>query len=103
MVKQVRKKPLVVFGWKIDFNSSTFNRDMKFMNSLGAKSGTCVSFVSDRGQTYIQVHTLEGVMVGHDGDWILCGVKNELYPCAKDIFEETYMIVGNVDFYGDRR
>jgi hypothetical protein len=25
-----------------------------------------------------------------DGDWIIRGVKGELYPCKPDIFEETY-------------
>jgi hypothetical protein len=29
-------------------------------------------------------------MVARDGDWIIQGVKGELYPCKPDIFEATY-------------
>ena len=34
--------------------------------------------------------TLEGRMRCNIGDYIIRGVRGELYPCAKDIFEETY-------------
>lgn len=36
------------------------------------------------------VHTLEGVMMCEPGDYVIRGVKGELYPCARDIFEQTY-------------
>jgi hypothetical protein len=36
------------------------------------------------------VETLEGKMEGKSGDYLIRGVKGELYPCRKDIFEETY-------------
>ena len=36
------------------------------------------------------IETLEGEMTFHGGDYIIKGVKGELYPCRKDIFEETY-------------
>jgi hypothetical protein len=36
------------------------------------------------------VETLEGGMIAHYGDWIIKGVKGELYPCKPDIFESTY-------------
>tara|TARA_S200002703_G_scaffold20234_1_gene16501 strand:+ start:450 stop:707 length:258 start_codon:yes stop_codon:yes gene_type:complete len=34
--------------------------------------------------------TLEGVMDGNIGDWVIKGVKGEFYPCKPDIFTETY-------------
>ncbi len=34
--------------------------------------------------------TLEGVMAIDWGDWIIQGVKGELYPCKPDIFALTY-------------
>jgi hypothetical protein len=37
-----------------------------------------------------QVITLEGIMTGKEGDYLIEGVKKELYPCDKDIFEATY-------------
>ena len=36
------------------------------------------------------VQTLEGGHVVTPGDWIVRGVKGELYPCKPDIFEATY-------------
>lgn len=38
----------------------------------------------------INIKTLEGVMLGSWGDWIIQGVKGEIYPCKPDIFEATY-------------
>lgn len=40
------------------------------------------------GRVYIP--TLEGTMTAAPGDWIIKGVKGELYPCKPDIFEATY-------------
>lgn len=36
------------------------------------------------------IPTLEGVMTGNLGDWIIKGVNGEYYPCKPDIFEKTY-------------
>ena len=54
-----------------------------------------------RGRIGLLIPTLEGVMKGVEGDWIIKGVKGELYPCKPDIFAETYEPVmeasGNAD------
>lgn len=36
------------------------------------------------------IDTLEGGHIVCPGDWIITGVKGELYPCKPDIFEATY-------------
>lgn len=36
------------------------------------------------------IETLEGNMTAKKGDWIIRGVKGEMYPCKPDIFEQTY-------------
>lgn len=36
------------------------------------------------------IHTLEGDHIASPGDWIIRGVKGELYPCKPDIFAATY-------------
>lgn len=41
----------------------------------------------------IAIPTLEGVMLGRKNDWIIKGVKGEIYPCKPDIFEATYEAV----------
>ena len=44
----------------------------------------------------VEIETLEGVMVGEPGDWLITGVKGEKYPCKPDIFEMTYEAVADV-------
>ena len=36
------------------------------------------------------IRTLEGDMIARPGDYIICGVAGEFYPCRPDIFEATY-------------
>ena len=36
------------------------------------------------------IETLEGTMKADKGDWIIRGVKGELYPCKPDVFDMTY-------------
>ena len=43
------------------------------------------------------IETLEGVMCATPGDWIIRGVKGELYPCKPDIFAATYEPAGGDD------
>ena len=37
-----------------------------------------------------EVETLEGTMKGKAGDYLVVGIKGEIYPVDKDIFIETY-------------
>ena len=41
----------------------------------------------------LYINTLEGRMTASVGDWIIRGVKGEIYPCKPDIFEVTYEAV----------
>lgn len=41
----------------------------------------------------VYITTLEGEMRADAGDYIIKGVKGELYPCKPDIFEQTYELV----------
>ena len=45
------------------------------------------------GPAWCEIKTLEGIMVAKAGDYIIKGVKDEIYPCKPDIFEETYEVV----------
>lgn len=42
---------------------------------------------------WIAVKTLEGEMNVSDYDYLIRGVKGEVYPCKPDIFEATYEAV----------
>ena len=40
-----------------------------------------------------EVETMEGVMKGKKGDWLMVGVSGEMYPCDNAIFEKTYSLL----------
>jgi hypothetical protein len=42
------------------------------------------------GKRLLVIHTLEGDMTARRKDWIIRGVRGELYPCKPDIFAATY-------------
>jgi len=47
-------------------------------------------FKGDVDYWELEIKTLEGTMKAGPGDWIVRGVKGELYPVKPDIFAETY-------------
>ena len=77
-----RKKPVVIEAWQ---NTHTPRPMPLWLNDAWRAAK-----VQSAGGGRIDIHTLEGVMRADLGDWIICGVKGELYPCKPDIFEATY-------------
>lgn len=45
----------------------------------------------------MNIGTLEGVIHANPGDYIITGIRGELYPCKPDIFEATYELVKESD------
>lgn len=43
------------------------------------------------GSHALRVGTLEGTYTASPGDWIIRGVKGELYPCKPDMFAASYV------------
>lgn len=91
MSAKFKKKPLTVEA--IKWTSDNIDEVMKFIGY------TCISDYFDGGQYCIGSHgivinTLEGKMTASVGDFIIKGVKGELYPCKPDIFEAGYDRVG---------
>ena len=54
-----------------------------------------IFFIIRKDSVKIFIETLEGNMEAKVGDYIIKGVRGELYPCRKDIFLETYKIMEN--------
>ena len=77
-----RKKPVVVDAVRWDGNMDT-------IEPLLAKS-TTRSVCQELGDPTLVIPTLEGEMRAEVGDWIIRGVRGELYPIKPDIFEATY-------------
>lgn len=44
----------------------------------------------DEDRDCFVIRTMEGEHIASPGDWIIRGVKGELYPCKPDIFALTY-------------
>ena len=55
-----------------------------------ANRGENIHWGCDLDGEYIMISTLEGDMKAIPGDWIICGIQGEFYPCKPDIFKETY-------------
>lgn len=50
-------------------------------------------FPGDDARIGMLIPTLEGEMLAIEGDYVIRGVKGELYPCKPDIFAATYEAV----------
>jgi hypothetical protein len=76
-----RKKPVVVeaFQWLPDGPPSILPQWFA--------GRSCWDISPDNVLT---IGTLEGRMIVSPGDWVIKGIKNELYPCKPDIFAATY-------------
>lgn len=48
----------------------------------------------------IDIITPEGTMRANAGDWVITGVKGEMYPCKPDIFAMTYEPVATRGYLG---
>jgi len=88
MAQQYRKKPVVIeaFKYGIDNRPDWFN-DKVTTNEIVTHVGYDLRSPEE---FYCEIKTLEGVMRGNCGDYIIQGVKGEIYPCKPDIFEATY-------------
>ena len=75
-----RKKPVVIEAIRF----ANGEQDSSFADDVVAGR---VRY-TEEGTMLIQ--TLEGTMEAQSGDWVIRGVKGELYPCKPDIFEATY-------------
>lgn len=82
---QYRKRPVVIDAVRWDGTDHGTYNVMKFC----ASDDVC-HVVGPGEEQSIEIATLEGRMTASVGDWIIRGVKGELYPCKPDIFEATY-------------
>jgi len=82
-----RKKPVVIDA--IQFTGNNIAEIIKFMQECanGNKS-RYLRYNTKKGEYFIL--TLEGEYKLTEGDYVICGVKGEFYPCKPDIFEITY-------------
>lgn len=91
-----RKKPVEIEAWTVkELNELALTDFWKLPQSiidLYNQGGLVFGALEDGKGTErgIYVPTLEGAMYARSDDWIIRGVKGEIYPCKPDIFAETY-------------
>lgn len=91
-MNRYRKKPVVIDAFRLGVD----HIPDWFMDAVTANEvilhGTSSGFdhVAD---TNADIHTLEGCHHANYGDYIIRGVKGEIYPCKADIFDMTYDVV----------
>jgi len=102
-----RKKPIVIEAVQVaqaahngkTWSGSLFEGDLLPQWLEGAlNNGTVAVRPGERGYALLAIKAPEGTMLAEPGDWIIRGVKGELYPCKADIFEATYEPVEATSF-----
>jgi hypothetical protein len=101
--RQFRKKPVVIEAVQYDsienvddgaepMFSGSFDPPDWITDAIGAEEGQpgsiWIGWVNGIGS--LMIGTLEGHHRAEPGDWIIRGIKGELYPCKPDIFSATY-------------
>ena len=93
MANKYRKKPIVIEAFELGVD----NMPDWFMDAVTSNDvilhGKSSGFVHIDA-TNADIYTLEGWHHANYGDYIIRGVKGELYPCKPEIFEMTYEKVG---------
>ncbi len=93
-MSQYRKKPVVIEAFQMTQERRNDNKDwpdwLNYAWQVGAAENGLFINPGDPERQRLCIGTLEGVYHVTWGDWIIRGVKGEIYPCKPDIFEATY-------------
>jgi hypothetical protein len=84
-----KKKPVIIDAFRLGFDKEP---DW-FLDAQEETGFRRITKFLDHINPHITVYTLEGVMTAFVGDYIIRGIKYELYPCKSDIFESSYELV----------
>ena len=82
-----KKRPVVIDAIRFD---GTPGGALEVFDEFDTLGGKFVPDISDLAKGTLRIPTLEGDYTASAGDWIICGVAGEYYPCKPDIFEKTY-------------
>lgn len=83
-MSKYRKKPVVIDAYHFASGTAPMPEWLVTAFNSGAV------YYQGGDSPYITIRTLEGDMRASFGDYIIKGVKGEIYPCKPDIFEATY-------------
>jgi len=84
-----RKKPVVIEAVQLRWD--TWDEMCEFAGVGKLSDGKPEGHMDrDKMRVDLDIPTLEGLIHASENDWIIRGVKGEIYPCKPDIFEMTY-------------
>jgi hypothetical protein len=89
LIKEYTKKPIKIQAVLYDGSHESIDAILELNKSRDV-------FVENNE---LIIRTLEGDMLASKGDYIIKGVKGELYPCKPDIFQQSYQTDKN-EVYG---
>lgn len=81
-----RKKPVVIEAVQVLADAGKMERPSWLTDAIASGS----VYWQGGDDPHYTIETLEGAMRANLLDWIIRGVKGELYPCKPDIFAATY-------------
>lgn len=91
------KKPVQIeaFEFKVEWDTEEVQDGLRYLldwinKDLNDDDPLIAVTEYPRVERVIYIRTLEGIMTAEPGCWIIKGIKGEFYPCARDIFEESY-------------
>lgn len=90
-----RKRPVVIeaFEWSPDWAPRWNPRDGHVPpDAVWFLKGIEAGVIRTNDDGSCTIRTLEGDHRADPGDWIIRGVKGEMYPCKPDIFAMTYEV-----------
>lgn len=80
MSRKFIKKPLEIEAFRFGFDDAP----------QWCLRDTSVRFCTNKKDDWLEIKTLEGTMVADIGDYVIKGIKDEIYPCKADVFNLTY-------------
>jgi hypothetical protein len=94
-MNKFRKKPVVIEAFQMTKERRANNYDWpewmhKAWQLERETSGSLYPTEVGTNDGTLSIGTMEGQHLVSWNDWIIQGVKGELYPCKPDIFETTY-------------
>lgn len=80
-----KKKPIIIEAFQYFVNMGEHTNSIPHWFIKATMDG-----IVHEKNTRDYIKTLEGDLLISDGDYVIKGIKGELYPCKPDIFEMTY-------------
>lgn len=80
MSRKFIKKPLEIEAFRFGFDDAP----------EWCLRNTNVRFCTNKKDDWLEIKTLKGTMITDIGDYVIKGIKGELYPCKADIFDASY-------------